>query len=173
MNSFRLVNAKCNYPLLCINSAWCFLQIRRHIRPHFQQSDSMRVLYEVITFVGKTLAFGYMAFPFTMLDFWPPIKIYRYKLLFSFAFCFHWIIHCAPIYVFRGWFCTIVQSYQCKCVLRFFCSEMYFWLHIAALAIIVHFRFIHPIFSKSRERGKVVTTQTPVNVSADGDKKDR
>ena len=54
-----------------------------------------------------------------------------------------------------------------------FCSEMYFWLHIAALAIIVHFRFIHPIFSKSRERGKVVTTQTPVNVSADGDKKDR
>ena len=108
MNSFRLVNAKCNYPLLCINSAWCCLQVRRHIRPHFQHSDSMRVLYEVITFVGKTLAFGYMAFPFTMLDFWPPIKIYRYRLLFSFAFCFHWIIHCAPIYVFRGWYCTII-----------------------------------------------------------------
>ncbi|XP_014671243.1 PREDICTED: lysophospholipid acyltransferase 1-like isoform X2 [Priapulus caudatus] len=51
--------------------------VRRSIRPVFQKSRTMVLLYHVMTFLACRLVVAYVTFPFMLLSFWPSIQIYK------------------------------------------------------------------------------------------------
>ncbi|KAI5713201.1 hypothetical protein M8J75_014468 [Diaphorina citri] len=50
--------------------------VRRHIRPFFTESQSLKFLYDVITFLTTRVSMAYVTFPFVMLECWPSLRIY-------------------------------------------------------------------------------------------------
>jgi len=59
--------------------------VRRNIRPHFQSSNALRVLYDIITWFFAQLSLGYLIVPFTILEFWPTVYFYHYSM--------YWFLH--------------------------------------------------------------------------------
>ena len=53
------------------------LQVRRHVRPHFQETEMLKKVYGVITFIATRVALSYCVFAFILLQFWLAIDIYR------------------------------------------------------------------------------------------------
>ncbi|XP_059166202.1 lysophospholipid acyltransferase 2-like isoform X2 [Physella acuta] len=68
-------------------------QVRRHIRPWFQQSQTHIFVYEAITFIATRLANCYICFPFLVLEFYACFNMYRslyfyYHIATSLSFLF-------------------------------------------------------------------------------------
>ncbi|ELU07319.1 hypothetical protein CAPTEDRAFT_24585, partial [Capitella teleta] len=55
--------------------------VRRKIRPLFQTSGSMALLYDCLTGLATRLSIGYLVFPHVLLEYWQAVIVYRYVLL--------------------------------------------------------------------------------------------
>uniref|UniRef100_A0A7N6A997 Membrane bound O-acyltransferase domain containing 2a n=1 Tax=Anabas testudineus TaxID=64144 RepID=A0A7N6A997_ANATE len=58
--------------------------IRHNIRPYFLVSDSYKLIYDVITWIGTQIAISYTVVPFVLLAVGPSLKFYT-----SWYFCLH------------------------------------------------------------------------------------
>ncbi|KAK7480112.1 hypothetical protein BaRGS_00028672 [Batillaria attramentaria] len=81
-------------------------QVRRNVRPYFQKSRNMRLLYDAITFMFTRMANAYITFPFMTLELMPTLHVY---------------------------------------------AAQYFWMHLAALAVVVYFTVLPPPKRPSQE----------------------
>lgn len=57
--------------------------VRRHIRPYFTSSSSLKHLYDVATFCTTRVTMAYITFPFVLLEFWPSLRVFA-NMYFSF-----------------------------------------------------------------------------------------
>jgi lysophospholipid acyltransferase 1/2 len=61
--------------------------IRRHIRPYFLGSPSMKRFYDISTWTASRIAIGYCTFTFMLLDFAPSILIMKKLYFFGHILC--------------------------------------------------------------------------------------
>jgi len=56
--------------------------MRQRVRPLFLSSQSLKFIYDSITFAATRIAIAYLGFPFLVLELHPVLEIYRYGMLY-------------------------------------------------------------------------------------------